>query len=70
MEGNASVYQVNPVSRITGEREGGVLKDVGAWVWSKGSEVGRGGEGGEGRDGGRGGRAGNLCVEAINLSRG
>ena len=27
VKGNASVYQVNPVSRITG-REGGVLKVV------------------------------------------
>ena len=31
VEGNISVYQVNPVSRITDEGEGGVLKDVGAW---------------------------------------
>ena len=31
MDGNVSFYQVNLVSRITGEGGGGVLKDVGAW---------------------------------------
>ena len=33
MEGNVSFYQVNLVSRITGEGGGGVLKDVGAWFY-------------------------------------
>ena len=31
VEGNASVYQANPVSRITGERRA-EFKDVGVWV--------------------------------------
>ena len=43
VEGNVSFYQVNPVSRITGEGGGVVLKDVGAWFWSKASGVGGGG---------------------------
>ena len=45
VEGNVSFYQVNPVSRITGEAGGGVLKDVRAWFWSKASGVGGGGGG-------------------------
>ena len=55
MEGNASVYQVYPVSRITGEGGAEFLR-----AWRHGFEQ-------EGA-GGRGGWAGqlNLCVETIN----
>ena len=31
VEGNASVYQVNPVSRISGEARAEFFMDVGAW---------------------------------------
>ena len=59
VEGNVSVYRVNPVSRITGE--GGAE----FWrTWGPGFDQKRAGlEGG-------GGRAGNLCVEAINPFKG
>ena len=54
MEGNASVYQVKYVRRITGEGRAEFLRTWGPDFDQKGS--GRGG---------RGGRAGqlNLCVE-------
>ena len=57
MEGNASVYQVNPVSRIIGEGRAGFLR-----MWGPGFDQ----EGGEGAGGGAG-RAEhlNLCVETI-----
>ena len=46
MEGNVYVYQVNPVSRITGEGPGGVLKDVGGLILIKrGAEREEGGQG-------------------------
>ena len=47
MEGNASVYQVNPVSRITGEGRAELLRTWGPGFDQKGG--GRGGGGG--RDG-------------------
>ena len=50
VEGNVSFYQVNPVGWITGDGRGGILRDVGAWFWSKASGVGWGG-GGRGADG-------------------
>ena len=58
MEGNASVYQVNPVSRITGEGRAEFLR-----TWGPGfnQEGVRGGGGGAGRAGQL-----NLCVETIN----
>ena len=59
VEGNASVYQVNPVSRITGEERAEFLRTWGPGFDQKG-----------GREGGRGGRGRvgqlNLCVETIN----
>ena len=62
MEGNASVYQVNPVSRITGEGRAEFLR-----TW--------GGAGFDQKGGGRGERGEqvgqlNLCVETINPSCG
>ena len=60
MEGNASVYQVYPVSRITSEERAEFSR-----AWGPGfEEEGAGGEGG-------GGRAGqlNLCLEHINPLR-
>ena len=60
MEGNTSVYQVYPVSRITGEGRAEFVR-----AWGPGFEQeGAGGEGG-------GGRAGqlNLCAEAIHPLR-
>ena len=70
MEGNASVYQGNPVSRITGEGRAEFLRTWGPDFDQKGG--GRGGRGG-----GTGGAAqfvrGNykselkLCVETIIL---
>ena len=58
MEGNASVYQVNLVSRITGE---GRAKFLRTWMPDFDQE-------GDGGGGGGGRRAGqlNLCVETIN----
>ena len=60
VEGNASVYQVYPVSRITGEGRADILR-----AWGAGFEQ-------EGARGGGGGGAGqlNLCVETINPLRG
>ena len=62
VEGNASVYQVNPVSRITGEGSAECLRTWGPDFYQKGG----------GREGGGGGRMGQLSlgVEIINLSRG
>ena len=48
MEGNASVYQLNPVSRISGEGRAGFLRTWGPDFDQK--EAGRG-EGGEGTGG-------------------
>ena len=45
MEGHASVYQVNPVSRITGERRAKFLRAWGPGFDQKGAGVG-GGTGG------------------------
>ena len=54
VEGNVSVYQVNPVSRITGEGKAEFLK-----TWGPGfDQEGAGGAGGAGRAGQL-----NLCVE-------
>ena len=50
MEGNASVYQVNPVSRITGEGRGEFSR-----TWGAGFDKKRAGVGGTG--GGTGGAA-------------
>ena len=50
VEGNASVYQVYPVSRITGEGRAEFLS-----AWGHGFEQ-------EGAGGGRGGWAGNICL--------
>ena len=59
MEGNASVYQVYPVSRITGEGRAEFLK-----AWGAGFEHEEAGGGGE--------RAGqhHLCVDTKNPLRG
>ena len=46
MEGNASVYQVNPVSRITGEGRAVFLRTLGPGFDQKGARV-RGGGGGD-----------------------
>ena len=53
MEGNVSVYQVNPVGRITGEGRAEFLR-----TWEPGFDQ-------KGAGGGRRGRGGqlNLCVE-------
>ena len=61
MEGNASVYQVNPVSRVSGEGRAEFLRTRGPDFDQKGG----GREGGGGR-----GRVGQvyLCVETINIS--
>ena len=57
MEGNASVYQVNPVSRITGEGRAEFLR-----TWGPGfDQEGARGTGGAGRA-----VQLNLCVETIN----
>ena len=48
MEGNASVHQVNPVSRTSGEGRAEFLRTWGAGFVQKGA---RGGEGGEGTGG-------------------
>ena len=56
MERNASVYQVNPVSRITGEGRAEFL-----WMWGPGFDRKGAGVGGGGQL--------NLCVETINPSR-
>ncbi len=48
MEGNASVYQVNPVSRITGEGGGRSFEGRGGLVLIKSERVWRGGGGGGG----------------------
>ena len=48
MEGNASVYQVNPVSRITGEGRVEFLRTWGPGLDQEGA-VGGGGGGGTGR---------------------
>ena len=48
MEGNASVYQVNPVCRITGEGRAEFLRTWGPDFDQKGGGRGGGGEGGEG----------------------
>ena len=61
MDGNALVYQVYPVRRITGE---GRAEFLGAWGPGFEQE-GAGGEGGEGRAGEL-----NLCAENINPLRG
>ena len=62
VEGNVSVYQVNPVSRITGEGRGRSFEGRGGLVLIKSERGGRGGGGGCGR-------VGNLlCVEAIKSS--
>ena len=42
MEGNASVYQVNPVSRITGEGRAEFLRTWGAGFYQKRAGVGEG----------------------------
>ena len=55
MEGNASVYQVNPVSRITGEGRAECSRTWGPGFDQKGA--------------GRVGQL-NLCVETIHPSRG
>ena len=60
MEGNASVYQVHPVSRITDEGRAEFLS-----TWGHGFEQ----EGAGGRGRGMGGATQNR-VEAINPSRG
>ena len=59
MEGSASVYQVNPVSRITGEGRAEFLRTWGSDFDQKGGR--EGGVGGEGQEGQL-----NLCVETIN----
>ena len=53
VEGNASLYQVNPVSRISGEGGAELLK-----TWGAGFDQ----EGAGGTGGGRAGQL-NLCVE-------
>ena len=63
VEGNASVYQVNPVGRITGEGRVEVLSTWGAEFDQKGGGGGWGGGGG----GWQSGRL-NLCEETINSS--
>ena len=50
MEGNASVYQVNPVSRITGEGGAEFLRTWGPEFDQKGAGLEGGGRGG-GADG-------------------
>ena len=57
MEGNASVYQANPVSRTTGEGRAEFFRTWGPDFDQKGG-------------GGGGGQVGqlNLCVETINPS--
>ena len=62
MEGNSSVYQVNPVNRITGEGRAEFL-----WTWGPDFDQKGGGRGEEGE-----GQVGqlNLCVETINPSCG
>ena len=62
MEGNESVYQVNPVNCITGEGRAEFLR-----TWRSGFDQEGAGVGGERRE-----RAGqlNLCVETINPVRG
>ena len=57
MEGITSVYQVNPVSQITGEGRTDFFK-----TWGPGFDQ-------EGAGEGRAGQL-NLCVETINRSRG
>ena len=54
MEGNASVYQVNPVSQITGEGRAEFSR-----TWGPGFDQ-------EGARGGGGGGELNLYVETIN----
>ena len=63
VEGNASVYQVNPVSRISGEGKAEYLRTWGPDLDPKGG--GRGGKGGRARVG-----QVYLCVETINISCG
>ena len=46
MEGNASVYQVYPVSRITGERRAAFLRAWGPGFEEEGAPGGGGGTGG------------------------
>ena len=60
VEGNASVYQVYPVSHITGEGRAELSR-----AWGAGFDQ----EGAGGRGGGRAGQL-NLCVETVNPSRG
>ena len=60
VEGNAPVYQVNPVSRITGEERAEFLRTWGPGLDQKGAGVGGG------RGGGRVGQL-NLCVEATSI---
>ena len=63
MKGNASVYQVYPVSRITSEERAEVLR---AW----GPGWGGGGLENEGTGGGLGRGQLNLCTETANPIRG
>ena len=60
VEGNASVYQVNPVSRTTGEGRAEFSRTWGPRFDKKGAGVGGGGRVGQL----------NLCVETIHPSRG
>ena len=72
LEGNASLYQVYGVSRISGEGRAEFLRPWGA-EFAKEGAGGRGSAGAGGRGSGRaGGRAGllDLCVKTINPLRG
>ena len=62
VEGNVSFYQVNPVSRITGEGGGGGFEGRGGLVLIKSERAWRGGGGGKG-----GRRADGRAVCACNL---
>ena len=65
MEGNASVYQVNPVSRITGEGRAELKR-----TWGPGfDQEGAGGGGGGGTGGAAQSERGNYkSVKGINLT--
>ena len=66
VEGNVSVYRVDPISRMTGD-----VRAEFSRMWGPGSDQKRAGLGGEVRGGLGGGEgwAGNSCVEAENPLR-
>ena len=63
MEGNASVYQVNSVSRITGEGRAEFCRTWGPGFDQKGAGVGGG-------EGGGDGRGSSICAWKLQILQG